>query len=472
MLTRLKIQGFKNLLDLEVTFGPFTCIAGENGVGKSNLFDAIQFLHLLTMMPIMEAVKGIREAKGRGPDASSLFTSFGAFRAEEIRFVADMVVERKVQDDFGVAAEAQRSTLRYTVAFELQQENGSERLVLREESLLGIKVEDARRDLPFDSTARFRNSVLTAKSGGSKKFISTEGAEIKVHQEGHGGRRVPAPKSQLTVIGGMASSDFPTILSVHREMAAWQTLMLEPSAMRSPSHYGDPAFIDTRGGNLPKVIDRLRRAEDERGAVMAEIANRLATLIDDVKEVRLREDELSQTITLEARGSDGVFHPARALSDGTLRFLVLSTLSMDAEARGVVCVEEPENGIHPRRVPAMVKLLRDIALDPEEPVGNDNPLRQVMAATHSPAVMRNLSADEVVYMSEAKVIRNRDVGTVADARVHPRSRRARKQTTIGRLGAGQLQPYKEPPAGNQPSLFDEDVSLDAQTRRRALTPQA
>lgn len=40
MLTRLEVDGFKNLLDFPVDFGPFNCIAGPNGVGKSNLFDA------------------------------------------------------------------------------------------------------------------------------------------------------------------------------------------------------------------------------------------------------------------------------------------------------------------------------------------------------------------------------------------------------------------------------------------------
>ena len=53
MLTRLHVKGFKNLLDLEVYFGPFTSIAGLNGVGKSNLFDAVRFLHLLTRHPIV-----------------------------------------------------------------------------------------------------------------------------------------------------------------------------------------------------------------------------------------------------------------------------------------------------------------------------------------------------------------------------------------------------------------------------------
>ena len=48
MLTRLEVDGFKNLVDFKMDFGPYTCIAGPNGVGKSNIFDAIQFLALLT----------------------------------------------------------------------------------------------------------------------------------------------------------------------------------------------------------------------------------------------------------------------------------------------------------------------------------------------------------------------------------------------------------------------------------------
>jgi AAA15 family ATPase/GTPase len=55
MLTRLKVSGFKNLVDVDVRFGTFTCIAGANGVGKSNLFDAIRFLSALASLPLVEA---------------------------------------------------------------------------------------------------------------------------------------------------------------------------------------------------------------------------------------------------------------------------------------------------------------------------------------------------------------------------------------------------------------------------------
>jgi AAA15 family ATPase/GTPase len=47
MLTRLKVSGFKNLTKVDIRFGAFTCIAGVNAVGKSNLFDAINFFERL-----------------------------------------------------------------------------------------------------------------------------------------------------------------------------------------------------------------------------------------------------------------------------------------------------------------------------------------------------------------------------------------------------------------------------------------
>ena len=62
MLTRLIVKGFKNLVDVDIHFGPFTCIAGPNGAGKSNLFDAILFLQALADKPLLEAAMAVRSA--------------------------------------------------------------------------------------------------------------------------------------------------------------------------------------------------------------------------------------------------------------------------------------------------------------------------------------------------------------------------------------------------------------------------
>ena len=65
MITRLEVNGFKNLVDFSLDFGPFTCIAGPNSAGKSNIFDAIQFLAFLADHTLTEAA-----LKSRYPRAS------------------------------------------------------------------------------------------------------------------------------------------------------------------------------------------------------------------------------------------------------------------------------------------------------------------------------------------------------------------------------------------------------------------
>ena len=233
MLTRLKVEGFKSLLEVDVRFGPFTCIAGMNAVGKSNLFDAIRFLHLLTRHPIMEAVKLLRETKGRSPDPRSLFTAFEGFRAPVMRFTAEMIVSQQVEDELGVSATAGISTLEYSLAFKLAEDDEG-RLELLDESLKPIKVSEAARALGFPYSKDFQKSALQGVRRGGP-FIGTDTAtkQITVHQEKHGGRKIPAPKSSRTVVGGSASSDFPTVLAAHREMESWNTLLLEPSSMRA-----------------------------------------------------------------------------------------------------------------------------------------------------------------------------------------------------------------------------------------------
>ena len=65
VLTRLGVEGFKNLDRIDVRLGPFTCVAGPNGVGKSNLFDAISFLAALADKPLVEAASTVRGGGGR-----------------------------------------------------------------------------------------------------------------------------------------------------------------------------------------------------------------------------------------------------------------------------------------------------------------------------------------------------------------------------------------------------------------------
>jgi predicted ATPase len=201
------------------------------------------------------------------------------------------------------------------------------------------------------------------------------------------------------------SGEYPTAMLVRRELQSWKQLHLEGSALRRSDSLTAPVRMGNDGSHLAAALHHLARraaagngnsGEAHEAAVYARVANRLAELIDDVRDVSVTRDEAHQRFVLHLRSGDGTMHQASALSDGTLRFLALAVTEFDSEGSGAVCFEEPENGIHPRRIPAMLRLLEDIATDPSYPVGSDNPLRQVIINTHSPSVVQQAPDDSLL----------------------------------------------------------------------------
>jgi predicted ATPase len=420
MLTRLKVTGFKNLVDVDIRFGPFTCIAGVNGVGKSNLFDAIRFLSALADQPLIEAAKSVRE--GRTADVHNLFHRVGDRYDDRMYFEAEMIVPLVGEDDLGQTAKAGITFLRYTLELVRRQEDSRLSLgglEIEKEELVHINLSDATKHLLFTHKPIWRRSVVKGRR--IAPFISTDpeaGAEdktervIKMHQDGGGGNPASRRAANLprTVLSAANAAENPTALLARREMQSWRLLQLEPSALREPDEFTAPPRLGTNGSHLAATLYHLARASKGTGSdeaqVYAQVASRLSQLIQDVHEIGIDRDEKRELLTLSVRGRDGTAHPARALSDGTLRFLALAVIDLDPAAQGVLCLEEPENGIHPQRIPAMLELLRDIATDAAEPVGEDNPLRQVVINTHSPAVVSEVPEDSLVVAELKETVRH------------------------------------------------------------------
>ncbi|MHC4477777.1 MAG: AAA family ATPase [Planctomycetota bacterium] len=427
MLTRLKVSGFKNLLDVDVRFGPFTCIAGPNAAGKSNLFDAIRFLSALADRPLMEAASTVRDETGRTTDIRSLFYRHGDDYLPEMSFEAEMIVPAEGADDLGQMAKATITFLRYSIELVYRKNKTSGALgslELVKEELKYIPRGEASKHLLFrHSPSKWRQSAVTGRRSGSA-FISTSEEQnirtVKLHQDGTGGKPYPRKAADLprTVLSATNAAESPTALLARREMQSWQLLQLEPSALRKPDEFSAPTKLAANGLHLPATLYRLASHDGGRkpahgvpsnhgSMVYAQVANRLSELIDDVRELYIDRDERRELLTLYVRGKDTTAHAARALSDGTLRFLALAALAQDPEAQGVLCLEEPENGIHPERIPAMIRLLQDIAADTNEPVGPDNPLRQVIVNTHSPLVVQQVPDDSLLVAETRESFREK-----------------------------------------------------------------
>lgn len=467
MLTRLEADGFKNLLDFAVDFGPYTCIAGPNAAGKSNIFDAIEFLSLLADHPFMEAALRLRSIGSRGTDPRTLFWEGSDGTTSPMRLAAEMIVPGEVEDDFGRSVKPTTSFLRYEVELQYEPPEAAGyaqmgRILLRREELRHIKLGEAAEHLPWPhSKKRFRDAVVFGRRAGTA-YISTSDEEgvgvVNVHQDGGSRgqpRTSPAVRAPRTVVSTTTTSDDPTILAARREMQQWRALALEPSAMRSPDAAAESSQIAPNGAHLAAALYRLRSSGDED--VYAAVAAAAAALTD-VRAVDVDFDPHRELLTLQARVGSGPALPARALSDGTLRFLALCIISVDTEFGGLVCMEEPENGIHPGRIEAMVDLVRSLAVDPEDPPGPDNPFRQVIVNTHSPYFVRYQSTDDLLLAMPTSVRRDDDV--VTTVRLVPLQESWRARQGIVTISKNAIMDYLRLPPGSQFQLDFEDRTVD------------
>jgi predicted ATPase len=402
MLTRLAIRGFKNLVDVEVHFGPLTYIAGPNGAGKSNVFDAIQLLSMLADRPFIDAAKQVRG----GADPHHLFSVGGP---DLMEFECDVLIPRSGTDDFGQPADASRTYLNYSLSLRYEEHDGIPKIRLEREHLTYIAKGKARNRLAFASSDTWRESVIHGTTRTASFIETDERGHVRLWadrmQDDDKSKRGGGSPTEFiaerlprtTLSSAQNAEEHRTAVLLRQEMRRWRQLQLEPSELREADDFQSPQSIAPSGAHVAATLYRLASSVEEPEDVYADIANRLAQLVPDVDGIRVERDEGRRLFTLLMRDRRGVELPASSLSDGTLRFIALAVMEADPAATGVVCLEEPENGIHPQRVAAMLELLDDMAVDPMEPAGLDNPLRQVIVSTHSPLVVSNARAEDVVF---------------------------------------------------------------------------
>jgi predicted ATPase len=300
--------------------------------------------------------------------------------------------------------------------------------------------------------------VQGERRGGA--FLSTEqregGVVINVHGDGGSfGRPQPraAGRSGRTVLSTETTSDHPTVLAARREMQSWRRLALEPSALRAPDGFTAPRILGHDGRHLASTLYRIaHEVAGEPDAVYARVAGRLADLTGvAVESLDVDLDQVREVFTLYLNELGGLRLPARALSEGTLRFLALCVLLEDPSFTGLICMEEPENGIHPANLPAMVTLVQDLAVDPMWAPGPDNPFRQVIVNTHSPGVMQ-LCRPQDLLLGETRPVRTPDGRTAQAFSLLPYRDSWREAEVARYFTTADVVPYLAAPPGAQLAL--------------------
>lgn len=387
MITYIKINGFKSFHHFEMEFTPFTVLAGVNASGKSNLFDALMLLSRMAEIKLKDAFK---EQRG---EFEELFTQYdGGQRAKQMEFLVEMLVNRQIADAWGGTDELKYTRFRYHLKISrILNDFGLEDLVVTYERLENYRHNEDKwiNIIPKGYREAWRPKVVTGKRGVPYIFTGEQNdvPTVFVPQDGKTGnkRSFPLVNASQTVLSSFNSIDFRHILAVKEEMKSWRFLQFNPEDLRQPTNKrtGEDVISST-GKNLAAALFRLKQGDVY---ILKEISRKLNAFLPDFIEVDVLDDNENKQYIIRLKGSDGKYFSSRVLSEGTLRLLALCILEFDDKYTGLLCFEEPENGIHPFRIKAMAQLLKELTTDFCEP---DFPLRQVIVNTHSPALVNEI----------------------------------------------------------------------------------
>jgi predicted ATPase len=375
-------------------FTPLTIIAGSNASGKSNLFDA---LHLLSRLAEVDLRTAFGEQRG---DASELFLKYDDdIAADTISFAVEMLVDKKVKDNWGGEAELKYTRLRYEIEIKRHlNEKGFEDLFVTHESLTSLKYEDDQWIKMMIDKSRLNEYIPVANTGkeiffpletGNSGSVIDQYGKRDMHrfivrdEEKTVEHSFPAEGVKQSVLSAFIKIDFKHILSAREEMRHWKFLQFNPEDLREPARQG-PNVSDTISHSGKNLAAALFRIKQDDAYNLVEISRKLNRFLPEFTEVKVVDDKANKQFIIKLKGEDGREFSSRVLSEGTLRLLALCILLCDEQHKSLLCFEEPENGVHPYRLKSMIELLKDLSTEFQ---GEFDIARQVIVNTHSPVLV-------------------------------------------------------------------------------------
>ena len=298
---------------------PLNVLIGPNASGKSNL---IEVLSLLAAAPGGDLQSPIREGGGVPEWLWKGATRLG-------RATVDINVEYPGN-----------RPLRYRLTF---TETGA-RFKLVDEAIGNEKTEKESKD-PFlfyrNQEGRARLSVLSPDETRSSQPLTQE--ELNQDQSILSQRRDPNTYPELTFL-----ADAFQRMRFYRD---WNFGRSSPPRLPQQADMRQDILLED-ASNIGLVLNSLLN----QPPVKRQIMDRLRAFHQSIEDILTVFH--SNTVQIFFH-EEGLHHPipATRLSDGSLRYLCLLAVLCDPNPPPVVCIEEPEIGLHPDVIPELAGLL-------------------------------------------------------------------------------------------------------------------
>lgn len=302
MLTRLQIQGFRSIREMDLELQPLNVMIGSNGAGKSNLISFFKMLNEL----MGQRLQRFFGTTGRA--SSNLY--FGPKTTTSIR-----------------------------ANLEFQNEHGLNSYLMQLEHAAGDSLVFTEEKISFQ---RHGTTEICADNLGS----------------GH----VESRLSEAAEQGNPKAKTLRYFLNSCRVYHFHDTSATAP--MRGYSYLGDTRFLRPDAGNLAAMLcayQQSNRMVFQR--IVTTVQQVLPQLAEFVLE-NDRANPKEITLNWRRHNSDHLFG-AHQLSDGSLRLIALITLLLQPEDElpGMIVLDEPELGLHPYALEILAELIRSASLN-------------------------------------------------------------------------------------------------------------
>ncbi|MBP7462013.1 MAG: AAA family ATPase [Candidatus Delongbacteria bacterium] len=386
MIKRIRINNYKSFNDFELELNSLSVIFGPNASGKSNFLDALQ---LLSRMATTKPLKNAFDSPYRGrPLESFTFPDKG---------IEGLLKRDSVDFSFSVDIE-----LSDFIVNEVNNEivNMRKGLSPLDNNKGFIKENSLRYDLevefiPQKGFLRIKNEKICALKqdlnvkNSRTPFLEKKDNRLSLRMEGQAHPTFYEIGLDYTILSlPLYPPHYPHLTALKREMENWMFYYFEPrERMRAANPTREVIHIGMMGEDLAAFLHTLKNNKPEKFKAIERAMHSIIPTIDHIETIidnKTGEVELSLI-------ENNVKIPSRLLSEGTLRLLGLLSISGGQTKPSLICFEEPENGIHPRRIELIAEYLKTIA----------DKNSQIIVTTHSP-VLPDMVDNDSLYICSKK----------------------------------------------------------------------